>query len=296
MVTLVPAPARSSIRGDGATRGGDPPVVRLVLTAPAPSALRVRRATFAYGGDAAQRFDVYWTRGGNGRRPGVLLFHGGYWWAGDKTDWRGTVRRLAAHGYVVFSANYRLSRQARWPAQSQDAAAALAYIQRHAGLFQLDPDRIVLLGSSAGGQLATVLGASGAGRVRGVVALSPVNWPYLAYLDGSRRDATAPQRKLRRAVVQLVGCRPAGPAAAGCVEQMTQATPHITGSAVPMLFVHSRGDFVPLPQSALLGDVLTAAGVNATVKQVAGSAHGGGLLRGHVYSMVLDWMDAVTRP
>jgi acetyl esterase/lipase len=289
--------AQASIRGDGATRDGDPPVVQLVLTVPPPSKPRVHRATFAYGRNAAQRLDAYWTSGGQARRPGVLLFHGGYWWAGDKLDWRATARRLAARGYAVFSANYRLTSQAPWPAQGQDAAAALGYIQRHAGRFRLDPNRMVLLGSSAGGQLATMLGASGAGRVRGGVALSPVNSPYLAYLDGARPDATPPQRKLRRAIVRLVGCRPtvlSELSAAACVGRMRQAAPRIGAGAVPMLFIHSRGDFVPVTHSVFMRDALTAAGVTATVKRVRGSAHGGALLHGRVYSMVVAWIEAIT--
>jgi dipeptidyl aminopeptidase/acylaminoacyl peptidase len=64
-----------------------------------------------------------------------------------------------------------------------------------------------------------------------------------------------------------------------------------------MLFVHSRGDFVPVEQSAAISDALSAAGVTADMKRVPGSAHGGGLLRSHrVYTMVVTWIDAVTGP
>ncbi|HEU5161411.1 MAG TPA: alpha/beta hydrolase [Streptosporangiaceae bacterium] len=299
----------SSIRPNGATRGGDPPVVRLVVGATqtiyAPR--RVHEATFAYGGDPAQRFDAYWTvrlgdpAGWAERRPGVLILHGGYWLGGDKSTWRATARRLAARGYVVFSANYRLSGRAPWPAQLQDAAAALGYIQRHARTFRLDPRRMVVIGSSAGGQLATMLGAvggvnaPGARRLRGVVALSPVNAPYLAYVHGGRDDATARQRKLRRAVTRLVHCAPGGLDAAACLTRMGGATPRITPAAVPMLFVHSRHDFVPVTQSAAVQDALALAGVSADLKSVPGARHGGGLLRvRRVYAMVVNWIDAVT--
>jgi acetyl esterase/lipase len=311
-----PAAARASIRANGATRDGAPPIVRLVvgatqtMRAPRP----VRQATFAYGTDAAQRFDTYWpvgptgpagsagsagsaagSAGGAKSLPGILILHGGYWLAGDKSTWRSIARRLAARGYVVFAANYRLSPHAPWPAQLDDAAAALGYIQAHARRFRLDPGRMVVVGSSAGGQLATMLGATGGRHLRGVVALSPVNAPYLAYVDGGRADASAPQRKLRRAVTKLVRCVPAGADTAACLFRLAHATPRITATAAPMLFVHSRGDFVPATQSAAARDALAMAGVSADLKDVPGAAHGGGLLRARpVYKMVAHWIDAVT--
>jgi acetyl esterase/lipase len=298
VATAIPAGAHASIRGDGATRNGDVPVVRQVLTV--PETLHVawlHRGTFGYGTDPAQRFDAYWPDVRRGRQPGILLLHGGYWLEGDKADWRRVARRLAARGYAVFVANYRLSRQAPWPAQQEDAAAALGFIQRHAARFQLDPGRMVVLGSSAGGQIATVLGATGRGHLRGVVALSPVNAPYLAYVDGGLHGASRPERKLRHAVARLLRCTPTGALGIACLDRMRQATPQITTSAVPMLFVHSRGDFVPVEQSAAISDALSAAGVTADMKRVPGSAHGGGLLRSHrVYTMVVTWIDAVTGP
>ncbi|HZB33256.1 MAG TPA: alpha/beta hydrolase [Streptosporangiaceae bacterium] len=308
-----PTAANASIRANGATRDGAPPIVRLVVgatqTMHAPRQ-RVRQATFAYGTDPAQRFDTYWPTGsasasaastasagaGAASLPGILILHGGYWLAGDKSTWRSIARRLAARGYVVFAANYRLSPRAPWPAQLDDAAAALGYIRTHARRFRLDPSRMVVLGSSAGGQLATMLGATGGGRhLRGVVALSPVNAPYQAYVDGGRADASALQRKLRRAITKLVRCAPAGADTAACLFRLAHATPQVTAGAAPMLFVHSRGDFVPPKQSAAVRDALALAGVSADLKDVPGAAHGGGLLRTRpVYTMVARWIDAVT--
>jgi acetyl esterase/lipase len=268
----------------------------------------VREATFAYGEDAAQRFDAYWpagtagtagtpagTAGSAAALPGILILHGGYWFGGDKSTWRSIARILAARGFVVFAANYRLSPRAPWPAQLDDAAAALGHIQAHARRFRLDPARMVVVGSSAGGQVATMLGATGGRHIRGVVALSPVNTPYLAYSDGGRADATARRRKLRRAVTTLVRCVPAGADTAACLFRLAQATPQVTAAAAPMLFVHSRGDFVPATQSATVRDALAIAGVSADLKTVPGVAHGGGLLRSRpVYTMVVNWIDAVT--
>lgn len=188
----VPADAQTDSRppGPDTRHAGTGPVATataVMVTAPHP-----HKASYAYGKNARQRVDAYWrtTRTtGNARpkrRPGVLLLHGGYWWGGDKGSWKYTARKLTTRGYAVFAANYRLAPKSRWPAQRDDAEDALTFIKRNARRWNLDPGRIVVMGSSAGGHLATQLGTYGSGgkRVRGVVALSPVNSPYLAYQDG----------------------------------------------------------------------------------------------------------------
>ncbi|MGI8330628.1 alpha/beta hydrolase [Actinomadura scrupuli] len=274
-----------------------PEVVAPASTADLP--LPVRQQTYAYGSDPRQRLDAYWTTPLAGRQPGVLLLHGGYWLTGDKGSWKNFARRLSARGYAVFAANYRLSPQRHWPAQRDDSSAALTYIKRNASRYHLDPDRIVVVGASAGGQLAAMLGTYGAGRknVRGVVALSPVNSPYLAYLDGARPAARASQRRLRTAVTQLIGCTPR-PQGAACWDRLQDVTPvdHVDGGDAPMLLMHSAGDFVPYEQSVALRDVLTAVRVPATLVRVPGSAHGAGLLADpQVAATVVNWVYSVTR-
>ncbi|WP_245627798.1 alpha/beta hydrolase [Actinomadura oligospora] len=262
--------------------------------------------TFAYGKNARQRVDVYW-QAANPKdkknkkakaRPGVFLLHGGYWLEGDKGSWKYLARRLTAQGFTVFAANYRLATTAKWPAQRDDSLAALAFVRKHATSFNLDPSRVAVLGSSAGGLLATQLGTldDGARRVRGVAALSPVNTPYLAFQDGGAMDATASQRKLRGAVDKLVGCEPGG-AVTSCWNKLddANAASHVSRGDAPMLLFHSARDFVPATQSTALAGALRTAGVPVTVKTVQGRMHGGALLIDPtVYPTLLAWLKART--
>ncbi|RFU41782.1 alpha/beta hydrolase [Actinomadura logoneensis] len=262
-----------------------------------------RTKTFAYGKNARQRVDVYWQpvspKDKKAKaRPGVFLLHGGYWLEGDKGAWKYLARRLTAQGFTVFAANYRLAPAAQWPAQRDDAVSALAYVRKHARYFNLDPKRVAVVGSSAGGLLATQLGTldDGGERVRGVVALSPVNTPYLAYQDGGEPTASAAQRKLRGAVGKLVGCVP-GAAVTACWDKLddANAASHVSRGDAPMLLFHSKGDFVPATQSTALAGALRTAGVPVTVRTVSGRMHGGALMIDPtVYPTLLAWLKART--
>ncbi|TDD79284.1 alpha/beta hydrolase [Actinomadura rubrisoli] len=255
--------------------------------------------TYAYGKAARQRIDAYWQPAAPKAkvkpRPAVLVLHGGYWLEGDKSGWKYFARRLTRQGYVVLAANYRLAPAAKWPAQRNDAMAALAFMKKHAKVWNLDPARIAVVGSSSGGMLATQIGTYGTGtrQVRGVIALSPPNNPYLAFQDGLKLDATPAQRKLRRAVVDLVRCTPGDAAGAACWKRMedTNSASHATPGDAPMLLMHASGDFVPVTQSTGLASALRAAGVPATVRVVPGEMHASDLLNDErTYSEVLTWL------
>lgn len=253
-----------------------------------------REATYMYGPLLRQQLDAYWSDSGS-RRAAVLLLHGGYWLHGDKTTWRGIARLLAARGYAVFAANYRLAGEAAWPAQREDALAALDYVKANAARFNLDPDRVIALGSSSGGQVATVLGTYGEGgkRVKGVVAVSPAASPYRAYMDGSAAKVGSRQHKLREATIRLVGCTPQQ-GTATCWERLEEsvAANHVSGDDARMFLAHSTSDFVPSRHSIELGDRLKAAGIPVEIRILPGSAHGNRLLREPaLFESVVAWID-----
>jgi acetyl esterase/lipase len=111
---------------------------------------------------AAQKLDIYLPNTGAGPFPVVLSIHGGAFQSGDKNgaELASAVKLLDA-GYAVASINYRLSGEARWPAQIHDVKAAIRYLRANAARYKLDPDKIAAWGGSAGGHLAALAGTSG---------------------------------------------------------------------------------------------------------------------------------------
>lgn len=246
-------------------------------TAPAASDPVVRK--FSYGTHARQTVTVYGDHG-----PALVIVHGGYW--ADDTDWSHWARWFAGQGFRVYDVDYRLNSDARWPAQRTDALAALDWVAWHSGM------RPLVLGSSAGGQIATVAGGygEGASRVRGVVALSPVATPSRAWTDGGRSSASAKQRRLRSEARRLAGCTPAA-----CPAQWRSmaASSYASGAEdAPLLLVHSVSEFVPPAHSRDLATAALGKGLgDVTVRTVSGSAHGAGLLSSEaVRGAVVGWL------
>lgn len=112
--------------------------------------------------------------------PIVVVLHGGSWRGGDKREPAALNRYLAAHGYLVAAPDYRLAPRWRFPAAADDVAAALAWLKAQAFALGADPERIVLLGRSAGGQLALLAAVTARDpAVRGAVALyAPTDLNY----------------------------------------------------------------------------------------------------------------------
>jgi acetyl esterase/lipase len=109
--------------------------------------------TFASADAADLKLDVYRPAGG-GTRTAILYFHGGGWRGGSREMMRPDARAMAELGFVGIPAQYRLVGQAAWPAQIHDVKAAIRWTRAHAQELDVDPQRIVLWGSSAGAQLA----------------------------------------------------------------------------------------------------------------------------------------------
>lgn len=92
--------------------------------------------------------------------PGILMVHGGGWRAGDKSLMTPMAERFAAAGYVVVVPEYRLSLEAQYPAAVYDLKAAIRWMRQNADNLKLDTSQIAILGCSAGGQLATLVGTT----------------------------------------------------------------------------------------------------------------------------------------
>jgi acetyl esterase/lipase len=104
--------------------------------------------------------DLYLPRN-RSKAPALVAMHGGGWQVGDRTSYRHWGRFLARNGYALFAIDYRLGKSGRYPAAVCDARAAIQFIRANAGAFAIDPNRIGLMGDSAGGHLAALLALAG---------------------------------------------------------------------------------------------------------------------------------------
>ena len=93
-------------------------------------------------------------------RPAIVIIHGGGWRSGDRSQHYPMAQRLALRGYVCFTPEYRLSTEELYPAAVYDIKAALRWIHLNAASFNIDTNRIAVVGFSAGGELAALMGAT----------------------------------------------------------------------------------------------------------------------------------------
>jgi acetyl esterase/lipase len=200
--------------------------------------------------------------------PVVLWFHGGGWNYGDK-GYSLLVRDLTSEGFAVASAQYRLLRDGRWPAQIEDCRAALEWIRIRGPHYGLDPARIGLAGESAGGHLAALLGVTeNRPRVKAVLALYPPT------------DLVAMGRRYSHYRRLSVFTRMFG----GDIEDRRtaarEASPvaHVTSRAPAFRLLHGdRDSLVPLDQSERLAIALEQSGVPVEFVVIQG--------RGHAFSL-----------
>ena len=109
-----------------------------------------------------QHMDIYPLASAKGKHvPAVLYVHGGAWRSGSRRDsgdlFPALLPDLRGAGVVVAAADYRLAGVARWPAPENDITCAIDYLRGHAGALGIDPNRIRLYGTSAGGHISTML-------------------------------------------------------------------------------------------------------------------------------------------
>jgi acetyl esterase/lipase len=106
---------------------------------------------FGKGGDMDLKLDVYRPPSGSEKRMATIHFHGGGFARGSKDSLSDRVKPYAALGYVAIAAQYRLSGQAGFPALIHDAKAAIRWVRANAKTLGIEPQRIAVVGYSAGG-------------------------------------------------------------------------------------------------------------------------------------------------
>jgi acetyl esterase/lipase len=215
-----------------------------------------------------------------GPHPLVLYIHGGGWTGGHTrhsgalANFPAVLAALAAEGFVVASLEYRLSAEARFPAQVQDAKASLRFLGSHAAKYRIDPRRVGIWGGSAGGHLTaltaltckdTSLDPAAAGDVCATAAVTWYGVFDFASLAAGRTGGTD------GAAERLMGCE------GSCSpERFAPASPvtYIDPKDPPFLLIHGTEDkVVPVGQSYLAEARFKAAGVPVQVLYIPGVDH-----------------------
>ena len=247
--------------------------------------------------------DLYLPERGARPLPVVVWIYGGAWRAGSKDD--GQTRAalwLTRHGYAVAAFNYRLSQEAKFPAQIQDARAAVRWLRRHGAGYGLDPARIAVWGASAGGHLAALLGVSaGANDLDGPEADGEVSPRVQAVIDFHgptdflQMDAHALPGGMRHNPAESPESQLIGGAIQDNPDKVARANPvtYVHRDAAAFLILHGERDpLVPVHQSELLFDALRRAGAPAIFHKIAGAGHGGPEFSDAVVrAMVLAFLD-----
>jgi acetyl esterase/lipase len=207
------------------------------LWMPEPVVLaRVTTHRYAERPGGPMELDLYHPAAG-GRAPCVVVVHGGGWNGGDRKQLSALNHHLAARGYAVAAVSYRLAPAATWPAPRDDVLAALEWLRTRAGELGIDPARLVLLGRSAGGQiaLAAAYGPPAAPGVRGVISLyGPADLNF-AYAHGREDDVLRSRALLRAYLGGSPEDLPEAYEAASPIRQVRADVP-------PTLLVHGKLD------------------------------------------------------
>ena len=216
----------------------------------------------------------------------VVLVHGGGWTGGDKHDLDDIGRAMAQAGFAALSVNYDLDGPDRYPHQQEDVQQWVRYLQQRGTDLGVDPSRVALLGVSAGGTLALMVGVLGSGDatlppVRAVAAWSPVtDFSVLAPPDGDSHPAHPPAGCMGQTACIGVGLPSAftdylGCTLAACPNRYGEASPvnRATAAAAPSYLAASADDFVPYDQCQRMAGALQLLGIDAQLQQVPGNGH-----------------------
>lgn len=214
---------------------------------------------------------------GKGPFSAVILVHGGAWVAGDRiTSVMPLFQPLSKAGFAWFTISYRLAGDIlrnpvgtalRLGTAENDVRSAVAFVRENAARYRVDPNKIALIGASAGGQLASMAALSpdpGTSVSAVVLFYTPTDLPTLArtsfLIPANLRDAVEGSKFATLLTAGLADLSPIN---------------HVSASAPPFLLIHGTDDnIVPFTQSERFCQALHKAGASCDLIPVEGAGHG----------------------
>lgn len=288
---------------------GASPIPRPTLTTPAGRSRAVGETkldvTYCTADGVALKMDLFFPVNAKTPTPAAVYVHGGGWTGGDKGGGAGMVdmQELVRRGYLGVSINYRLAPDYQFPAQIEDVKCAIRHLRANAQTYNLNPDKIVAWGGSAGGHLVALLGTSdatagleGDGGYPGVSSRVAAVVDLFGPADLSRMLGAAAGLETARKVFDARGAND---------PVLVQASPvtYISRDDPPFLILHGEKDaVVPLKQSEILVEKLKETGIPASLVVVKNAGHGftpsGGAInpsRAALTQMIADFFDKIVK-
>ena len=213
---------------------------------------------------------------GKGPFPLLVWIHGGGWHGGNRADYRDLMRLFANAGYASASLEYRFPPEARWPAQLDDLKVGLRHLRDAAPTLSLDLTRVAVLGGSAGGHLALMVGFDTAPvdgiPIRAIVNISGPTQLGLFTADprGDAQLTAASGMDSRQLVADLLGSDDRSAAIYSEASPLTW----VRSGVPPVLTLHGMEDLiVPVSQAEALHAALRRIHADETLVLAAGGGH-----------------------
>jgi len=262
--------ARVSISGTGPV----PPAATASQPAGPKGIVQLHDVVTGKGGEVDLHAEIAYPANAPAPLPAIIWIHGGGWFKGG---YKGSPAfRLVGSGYFVASIEYRFSQAAKWPAQIQDCKLAVRWLRANAAKYNVDPNRIGVWGSSAGGHLVTCLGTmadmkeyEGDGGYPGVSSAVQAVVDFFGPTDFTHAEIySAPAIKMTEGLFGVPCEKAPGLWKSG------SPLFHVKAGDPPMLLVHGDADdLVPIAQSKVFDEALTKAGVPHELLVVKNAGH-----------------------
>lgn len=215
--------------------------------------------------------------------PLLVWIHGGAWFRGDKKAFirknKHLLNTLLNEGYVVASINYRLSGEAVFPAQIQDCNDAIYFLWKNAEKYGINPDKIAVMGRSAGGHLASLVATSNAHHLPDFHQEGTPNsfhidalvafFPPTDFLSFANNATTAPENSPEAKFLGGI------PTKIPEIAISASPTTYVNADTPPTILLHGLNDTaVPSQQSVLLKSKLDSVQVPNELYLAEGARHG----------------------
>lgn len=203
---------------------------------------------------------------GTGPFPAAIVVHGGGWVRGDRRiDVAPLFKPLSDAGIAWFSISYRLaSDPLHFGVAIDDVVAAIRFVREHAAEYRVDPDRIALIGESAGGQLAAMAALNTAAVKAAVLLYAPTD--LVALLNSSELVPSSIRDSFKDTPFESL-----------MLARLAQLSPisRVRRGMPPFLLIHGTADpLVPFEQSRAMCKKMAAADASCELFPVPGAGHG----------------------